>query len=76
MGKIIIFETVRDSIKADKLLSEQGYAYRVIAIPSYISSDCGMCVEATEQADEILQCLTENGFTLEIHDFTTKEKKR
>jgi len=76
MGKIIIFETVRDSIKADKLLSEKGYIYRVITIPSYISSDCGMCVEATENADELLQCLTDNGFTTEVHEFTPREKKK
>jgi len=75
MGKIIVFDTVSDSIKADKLLQQNGFVYRIIPIPSSISSDCGMCVEVTESPDELIKCLQDNDFTIDIHDFISKEKK-
>jgi len=68
MSKVILFDTVKDCIKADKLLQQQGYKYRVIAIPASISSDCGMCIEVSVAEEHLKQFLTEQGFEMEIHD--------
>jgi len=69
MSKIVLFGTVKDCIKADKLLQQHDYKYRVIAIPASISSDCGMCIELNEDTQQIGQFLTDNSLTFDVYDY-------
>jgi len=43
-GKIIIFRTIHDAIRAEGLLTESGYKPRVVPIPKDVSSDCGIAL--------------------------------
>jgi len=69
MSKVILFDTMKDCITADKLLQQQGYKYRVIAIPASISDNCGMCIEVSEATEQVEQFLAEQGFALDVHDY-------
>jgi len=43
-GKIIIFRSIHDAIRAEGLLTKSGYKPRVIPIPKDVSSDCGIAL--------------------------------
>ena len=42
---LIIFRSVHDVIKSEKLIKSNGFDYQIIPVPSNISSECGMCIE-------------------------------
>ena len=64
MKKIIVFESVHFTIKADKLLKELEYEYQIIATPREISSDCGMSIEVDENDfEKVSEFLRENGIS-------------
>ena len=59
---ILTFANVRQVIKADRVLAQQGFTVRVIPVPEHISSECGMCIEAdNDQADVMLAVLERQG---------------
>ena len=43
-GKVIIFRSIHDAIKAEGLLAKSGYQPRVVPIPKDVSSDCGIAL--------------------------------
>ncbi len=49
MKKIIIFDSIHYTIKAEKALELTTLPYQVITTPKYISSDCGMAIEIKEE---------------------------
>lgn len=52
---ILTFENVRQVIKADQLFKQHGIVARIIPVPEHISSECGMCIEATtDQAEKMV----------------------
>jgi hypothetical protein len=42
---LILFKSVHDVIRSEKLISTEGFGYQIIPVPSEISSECGMCIE-------------------------------
>lgn len=40
----VLFRSVQGAIGAEKVLAQAGVAYKLIAVPRHISSDCGFCV--------------------------------
>lgn len=46
---ILTFENIRQVIKADQLLKQQGIWAKIIPVPEQISSECGMCIETDDE---------------------------
>jgi hypothetical protein len=44
-GCLILFQSVHDVIRSEKLIKSKGFDYQIIPVPSNISSECGMCIE-------------------------------
>ncbi len=64
---VIIFKNVRLVIKADKLLQQNGIVCKIIPVPTFISSECGMCIEtAANDCSAITRLLTDKGFVFDI----------
>ncbi len=42
---IIVFISIHDVIKSERLIKEKGFDYQIVPVPSNISSECGMCIE-------------------------------
>lgn len=58
---LVLFNSVHDVIKAEKLIKAQGYDYQIVPVPTHISSECGMCVEINEeQSLEVSSLLEKN----------------
>ena len=67
--KIIVFESVHFTIKADKILQEKGYKYQIVNTPREISSECGMSIETDiENFEQIYLCLSKYGIVMQIHE--------
>jgi hypothetical protein len=47
---VVLFDSVSAALSAEKVLKETGFAFKLIPVPKYISSDCGVCVRI-ETAD-------------------------
>jgi hypothetical protein len=49
---IIVFRSIHDVIKSEKLIKHKGFDYQIVPIPSHLSSECGMCIEVNENTIE------------------------
>lgn len=45
---IIVFRSIHDVIKSERLIKNKGFDYQIIPVPSHLSSECGMCIELNE----------------------------
>ena len=67
MKKLIVFESVHYTIKADKLLKSFSCDYQIIATPREISSDCGMSIEVDDKdIDKVQEHLESHGLRFEV----------
>lgn len=41
---VFLFPSVSYTLKAEKILKEQGIVHKLIPVPRHISSDCGVCL--------------------------------
>ena len=58
---LLVFESVHQVMKAEKLLKGQGVKIDLIPMPREISSDCGVAIELpSESKEEALDFLKEN----------------
>lgn len=58
---LVLFNSVHDVIKAEKLIKAKGYDYQIVPVPSNISSECGMCIEINnERSIEVSSLLEKN----------------
>jgi hypothetical protein len=58
---LLVFESVHQVMKAEKLIREQGVKIDLIPMPREISSDCGVAIELPwESKEEALDFLKEN----------------
>jgi hypothetical protein len=53
----LLFRTIHDVLKAEKLLKHHGLTFELVPVPRNLSSDCGMCVKLTEEIDGSLSYL-------------------
>ena len=49
---IIVFRSIHDVIKSERLFKNKGFDYQIIPVPSHLSSECGMCIEVNENSIE------------------------
>lgn len=57
--RVALFKSVHHALMAEKVLKSEGIPFKLIPIPKYISSDCGVCVRfAVESEKQILQALS------------------
>jgi hypothetical protein len=41
---VMLFKAVSYVLKAEKILKTEGIPHKIIPVPKYISSDCGVCL--------------------------------
>lgn len=70
----LLFGTIHDVLKADKLLKAEGFAFELVPVPRNLSSDCGMCIRLESSIDDALACLAhirvERCFRFDGTDYT------
>jgi len=55
---VFLFPSVSHTLKAEKILKEQGIVHKLIPVPRHISSDCGVCLRvAVEQQELVAEAL-------------------
>lgn len=65
---LFLFPNVHKVMKADRICSENGVSCRVIPVPEYISSECGMClVVENEKAEWVKALLEKNNIQFDVH---------
>lgn len=56
----LVFRSVHDVLKAEKMLQNRGLVVRLIPVPKQVDPDCGLALQIPEdQRDEILFLLAE-----------------
>ena len=72
MKKIIIFDSVHYTIKADKLLTDNNFDFNIIITPREISPDCGMCIEIeANELEKFEVFFTDNELNFKVFDLPT-----
>jgi len=49
---VVLFYTTSSAIRAEKLLTKEGYAVRLVPMPRQLSSDCGIALRFDWQQHE------------------------
>ena len=49
----LLFNTIHDVLKADKILKKEKANYELVPVPRNLSSDCGMCVKLEDNLEDI-----------------------
>lgn len=69
--EIILFNSVRTVILAEKHLKRNGLFCNIRPVPTNITSECGMCIEIrVEEQEKIMQILAAEHFEFTIHHLT------
>jgi hypothetical protein len=56
--QVVLFNSVSHALKAEKILKGEGIPFKLIPVPKYISSDCGICLRfEADFKEKILQTL-------------------
>jgi hypothetical protein len=67
--KVLIFESTRGVIKAEKAVRASDYFCRVIPVPRSISPQCGMALEVRKnEFNEISEVLSKAGISIKALD--------
>jgi hypothetical protein len=53
----ILFYTIHDVLRAEKILKQHNLAHELIPVPRNLSSDCGMCVKLQDDIEKTLPLL-------------------
>ena len=57
---VILFPSIHFALRAEKLMKEEGIAYKLVPVPRHLSSDCGVCLRIPwEKKEEILGILAQ-----------------
>jgi hypothetical protein len=54
---IILFYTIHDVLKAEKVLKQHTISHELVPVPRNLSSDCGMCVKLQDDIEKALPLL-------------------
>lgn len=66
---LLLFKTVREVIKAEQQLVQQGVCTTVVPVPESISHQCGMCLKVEQtQLEYVMECLNAQHYIYTIHD--------
>jgi len=55
---IILFHTIHDVLRAEKILKKHNIAHELVPVPRNLSSDCGMCVKLQDEIEKALPLLS------------------
>lgn len=56
---VALFKSVSYVLRAEKILRSEGIPVKLIPVPKYISTDCGVCLRFTSDLkDKVLQALS------------------
>jgi len=56
---VLIFRSIHDVLKAEKMMNEQDIPLRLIPVPKEVSADCGMGIQVScEELDKIRNLLS------------------
>lgn len=67
---IALFQNVRQVVKIDEAARQRGIATRIVPVPERFSTECGMCIELTQNNyTPFIKLAADLGFNPEIHDF-------
>ncbi|MGD9579010.1 MAG: DUF3343 domain-containing protein [Syntrophorhabdus sp.] len=55
---IILFYTIHDVLRAEKILKKHNIAHELVPVPRNLSSDCGMCVKLPDNREKTLPLLS------------------
>jgi selenide,water dikinase len=77
MTVLLLFQSTRDSIRAEQVFGRIPVACRVVPVPTSISSECGMAIRI-DVADRAKAeaALKEAGIQMEVHSQAEEEKTR
>jgi hypothetical protein len=56
---VVLFYTTSSAIRAEKLLTKEGYAVRLVPMPRQLSSDCGVSLRFDWQQHEQIRSALE-----------------
>jgi hypothetical protein len=49
----ILFHTIHDVLRAEKILKTRGIPHELVPIPRNLSSDCGMCIRLDDDLERV-----------------------
>ncbi len=56
---VVLFQSVNQTMWADKILREIKFQHKLVPVPRHISSDCGVCLRiSSDQVKEVREALT------------------
>lgn len=55
---VILFYTIHDVLKAEKILKQHTISHELVPVPRNLSSDCGMCVKLQNDIEKALPLLS------------------
>jgi hypothetical protein len=61
MKCVLIFESIHQVMKAERILKEKGFSIDLIPVPRQISSDCGVAIELPWEDKEKVELKLEEG---------------
>jgi hypothetical protein len=65
---LILFKSVHDVIRSEKLIRTEEFGYQIIPVPSEISSECGMCIEILKiDSISICKILISNQISINLY---------
>jgi hypothetical protein len=50
----LLYHTIHDVLKAERILKTQGVAFELVPVPRNLSSDCGSCIKLQGRAEDVL----------------------
>lgn len=66
---VVLFRSVSAALAAEKLLKEEGIAFKLIPVPKQISSDCGVCIRInTSDTDRVREVLHRKVEFSDVHE--------
>lgn len=61
MKCVLVFESIHQVMRAERILKEKGFSIDLIPVPRQISSDCGVAIELPWEEKEEAQLKLEEG---------------
>jgi len=57
---VVLFQSVSQAMKAEKVLKKAGIIHKLIPVPRHISSDCGVCLRFSSENQEEVKAELQN----------------
>lgn len=62
---VMLFMAVSYALKAEKILKEEGVPHKLIPVPKYISTDCGICLRFEQELQDKIEAALLNKVDIE-----------